>query len=101
MIITDNEYEVQRVRPTFETAPISYRVDLAKKTYSCHRFESQRFSCYHVINAIFIRHENIQDYAENVFIIAEYIATYASSIYPLISTSNETSEFEDSELGLH
>lgn len=100
MIITDNEYEVQHARPTFQAAPTSYRVDLTKKTCSCHRFESQGFPCYHAINAIFARHENVQDYAENLFTIAEYTATYASPIYPLIPISNETPEFEDSELGL-
>ena len=59
--------------------------------------------CHYAINSIFIRRENAQDYVESVFIIAEYMATYAAPIYPPTSMSNlsEIPEFEDSDLGLH
>ena len=56
----------------------------------------------HAINSIFTRREKPQEYAEDVFTIAAYTATYSKPIYPPITRSNldETPEFEDSELGL-
>ena len=90
-------------RPTFENAPKQYRVNLAEKTCTCRRFESQGFPCHHAINSIFTRRENAQDYTEQVFTLVEYTATYATPIYPPIPAVNlgETPEFEDSELGMH
>jgi len=90
-------------RPTFENAPKQYRVNLAEKTCTCRRFESQGFPCHHAINSIFTRRENAQDYTEQVFTLVEYTATYATPIYPPIPAVNlgETPKFEDSELGMH
>jgi hypothetical protein len=65
-----------------------------------YRKNVQGFPCHHAINAIFTRRENAQIYAKSVFTIAEYTATYQAPIYPPISMSHNTPEFEDSELGL-
>jgi hypothetical protein len=90
---------VQFGRPTLPRVPTIYRVNLAQKTCSCHRFQSQGFPCQHAINSIFTRREDANKYAEKVFTVAEYAATYAGPIFPPVLAVNDTPEFENSELG--
>lgn len=98
--IISNKYKVQCACLTSEQGPMNYVVDLSKKTGTCHVFQGQGFLCMHTINSIFTRYEKPQQYTEDVFTIAVYIATYSQPIYSPVTMPNldEMPEFEDSEL---
>src|SRR5579859_7764782 len=59
-----------------------YVVDLAKRTCTCFAFQASGLPCFHAACTIIFAKENVNNYVEKWFTVAEYRKTYENGILP-------------------
>ena len=72
----------QSMKFTHDKTGQDYIVDLTKWTYTHFTFQASGLPCFHAVRTIIFTKENINNYVEKWFTVAEYRKTYKNEILP-------------------